>query len=203
MLHWLPVLDAQIHGDDAVIGIQAGRVGQADGLTHQGRRQSLGHTPGFGRQGDAAFLVLNAQQHMLAAVSQKGALLDQQGRRGEYRFGIAGPKGCRSSSSFKKHCSPARAKSSSHSKVRVGRSGSGPSASAATASKALAEFFQALRLQAHSGGQAVPAEAQQAGGRGREARMQVEFAHRAARALEVALILTENDGGAVKFIHNA
>ena len=93
VLHGLPVLDAQIHGDDAVIGIQAGRVGQADGLTHQGRRQSLGHTPGFGRQGDAAFLVLNAQQHMLAAVSQKGALLDQQGRRGEYRFGIARSEG--------------------------------------------------------------------------------------------------------------
>ena len=30
---------------------------------------------------------------MLAAVSQKGAFLDQQGRRGEYRFGIARSEG--------------------------------------------------------------------------------------------------------------
>lgn len=94
VLHGLPVLDAQIHGDDAVIGIQAGRVGQADGSDPTGKaaepaaiRQALAD------QGDAAFLVLNAQQHMLAAVSQKGALLDQQGRRGEYRFGIARSEG--------------------------------------------------------------------------------------------------------------
>ena len=124
--------------------------------------QFVSHAPGLCRKGNAAGAVRQAQKNVFPAAPKKRTFLDQQRRRLEYRFGIAGAKGLQQFKFFEKVVVTCQIEAQLAFQRDAGKQRVGAQHFFRHSVKPGAKFFQSFRRKAHARRLTVPAKVQQA-----------------------------------------